>query len=69
MDINREFGKKVYKLRIANNLTQVELAEETGLSRKYIQILESKKPKSPTLVTIKKLSGAFKLQPWQMLLP
>ena len=58
-NINTRFGKRLKDLRNKNKITQEELACLADLEYKYIQRLESKKPSSPTLNTLQKLTKAF----------
>ncbi len=60
-DINIGFGKHLRELRKKKKITQEELAYLADLEYKYIQRLESKKPSSPTLNTLKKLAKAFNI--------
>jgi transcriptional regulator with XRE-family HTH domain len=60
-NINIEFGRHLKNLRNKKKLTQEELAYLAELEYKYIQRLESKKPSSPTLNTLAKLSKAFNI--------
>jgi len=67
MDICRKFGLQLYKLRNERNLTQNQLASKAGISVKYLQNLESKRPKTPSLVTLKKLADALQIELWKLL--
>ena len=58
-NINIGFGNHLKALRRKKNLTQEKLADLAGLEYKYIQRLEGKKPSSPTLNSLEKLSKAF----------
>lgn len=60
-DIVIKFSKKLRELRLENGLTQEKLAELSGISYKNIQYLESKDPTCPSLITLDKLSKAFKI--------
>ena len=60
-NINIKFGKHLKDLRKKKKVTQEELAHLADLEYKYIQRLESKKPSSPTLNTLEKLSKAFNI--------
>lgn len=55
------FGQRVTKLRIQNGWSQVELAQQSGLSKSYIQKIESRRPPDMTVDTIAKLASAFKM--------
>lgn len=50
---------KVKEIRIASNLTQVELAEKAGVSRSIIASLESGAREVVTSRTMKKISDAL----------
>jgi len=60
-NINIAFGNRLRELRKKKKITQEELAYMADLEYKYIQRLESKKPSSPTLNTLKKLAKAFNI--------
>ena len=60
-NINTRFGKHLKNLRKKKKITQEQLAYLADLEYKYIQRLESKKPSSPTLNTLEKLSKAFNI--------
>lgn len=42
-------------------LTQNQLSEKSGVSVKYLQNLESAKPKRPTLETLEKIATALEI--------
>lgn len=52
------FGKTIRKLRIDNEISQIELARRAGLSSPYVGILE-RGERSPSLVTVVKLAKAL----------
>ena len=58
-NINIRLGNHLRILRRKNKLTQEKLADLADLEYKYIQRLEGKKPSSPTLNSLEKLSKAF----------
>ena len=58
-NINIGFGNHLRTLRRKKKLTQEKLADLADLEYKYIQRLEGKKPSSPTLNSLEKLSKAF----------
>jgi len=60
-NINISFGNRLRELRKKKKITQEKLAYLADLEYKYIQRLESKKPSSPTLNTLKKLTKAFNI--------
>ena len=66
-DVRHQLGRQIIRLRIKNNLTQEALAERAGISTKYLQNLEGKRPKKATVVTLEKLAKAFKIPIWKLL--
>lgn len=60
------FCKNLKYYRIANNLTQAQLAEKVNLSDKYMSDLERNKF-SPSLDTIDSLSKIFNIKPYLLL--
>lgn len=58
MDIKKEFGKKLKKLRLEKKLTQEKLTELSGLDRVYISEIECGK-KNISLEKIYALSIAL----------
>jgi transcriptional regulator with XRE-family HTH domain len=59
-------SNKTFK-EIKYNLTQEALAEKSGISTKYLQNLESKKPKIASIVTLEKLAKGFGMPLWKLL--
>lgn len=59
-------NKKIKIARIMADKTQMELAEETGLSRDYISSLERGITKNPSLEIMKKLSKALGVSPMEL---
>ena len=53
------------KIRINKKLTQIRLAEISGVSQSYISEIETFL-KSPTLETIEKLANALKVHPFEL---
>ncbi len=53
-------------LREEHKLTQDKLAQKAGISLYYLQLLEGKKPKNPSLLVLEKLSKAFEMPVWQL---
>ena len=58
-NLNIRFGKHLKTLRRKKKHTQEKLAGLADLEYKYIQRLEGKKPSSPTLNSLEKISKAF----------
>ena len=68
--LDKKYGRAGAILRGARakeGLTQEELAGRSGVSVKYIQMLEGKDPNAPTLVKLKELADGFGLQVWKLL--
>lgn len=55
---NREFARRLRQFRQRAGFTQEKLAEQSGLSRNYIGLLETKK-REPSLSSLLSLSGAL----------
>lgn len=55
------FGAKLKKHRVATGLTQGQLAEISGVSRKQISDFEMEIQKNPKAETLSKLANAFKI--------
>jgi transcriptional regulator with XRE-family HTH domain len=54
----REFGQRVYRLRMEKKWTQVMCADRVGISLRNLRMIESYLS-SPTLETVEKLAAAF----------
>jgi transcriptional regulator with XRE-family HTH domain len=65
MDV-RDFGQKVYRLRMARNWTQVKCATRAQISIGTLQMIEAYKVR-PTVDTVRKLAVAFRCS-WDDLL-
>lgn len=52
-------NRKLKIYRVIADKTQIQLAEETGISKDYISALERGKTKNPSLDIMKKLSKAL----------
>ena len=61
--IRLQFARRLQEERKKAGLTQEEVAEYIGLSVRYYQMLESKKPTAVKIDTIDKLAKAFKISP------
>ena len=62
-----QLSNQIRRLRIKHHLTQEALAEKAGISTKYLQNLESKKPKLASIVTLEKLAKGFGIPLWKLL--
>ena len=60
-NVKLRFGKRVRELRIKHGWIQVELARQAGISRSYLQKIESQNPPDVTLDVIAKLARGFGL--------
>ena len=59
-------GKRIVQLRRKQGLTQEELAERAGISYKYLQMLEGKKPHKASVVILERLAKGFKIPLWKL---
>jgi len=66
-DICYSLGKRIVALRRKYNLTQEELAERSGISYKYVQMLEGRKPNKASIVVLDRLAKGFKIPLWKLL--
>jgi transcriptional regulator with XRE-family HTH domain len=64
--ITLKVQKRLRALREERKLTQEKLAQKAGISLYYLQLLEGKKPKNPSLLVLEKLSKAFDMQVWEL---
>ncbi len=62
-----EFARKLRQERTQSGLTQERMAELIGVSARYYQMLESKKPGAVTIDTIEKLAKVLKIPAWKLL--
>jgi len=62
-----QLSSQIRTLRIKYNLTQEALAEKSGISTKYLQNLEGKKPKVASILTLEKLAKGFNIPLWKLL--
>jgi transcriptional regulator with XRE-family HTH domain len=58
-NLQREFGRLIRRRREAAGLTQETLADEAGLHRTYISLLE-RGQRAPTIEVLRRLAKAFK---------
>jgi len=59
-------GQRIKKIRKAKNITQVELAVETGLSPSYIASIEQS-VRMPSLKTLNKIAKSLNIKPNELL--
>jgi len=62
-----KLGKRIRSLRNEYGLTQEELAANSGISTKYLQNLEGKRPKTASIITLEKLTKGFGIPIWKLL--
>ena len=62
-----QLGRQLRLLRGKYDLTQDELAARAGLSSKYLQNLEGKRPKNASIMTLQKIADAFGIPLWKLL--
>ena len=65
--IRLQLARKLKQERLRAKLTQEELAELIGVSTRFYQMLESKKPTAVPVDTIEKLAKALKITPSKLL--
>jgi transcriptional regulator with XRE-family HTH domain len=63
---SREFGQRVYRLRMKKKWTQAICADRAGISIRNIRMIESYQA-SPTLATVQELATTFRCT-WEDLL-
>ncbi|MCB9808166.1 helix-turn-helix transcriptional regulator [Candidatus Peribacteria bacterium] len=66
-DIRLRLGEHIRSLRAKHDLTQEELARRAAISTNYLQNLESRNPKTASVLTLEKLAKGFGVPVWQML--
>jgi transcriptional regulator with XRE-family HTH domain len=57
---SRDFGQRVYRLRMAKKWTQEVCSARAGISCRTLQMIEAYRLKQPTVETTRKLAVAFK---------
>ncbi len=65
-DIQRRFGQRVRELRLEKELTQEDLAFESGMDRTYINSIEQGR-RNVSLVNIVRIAEALKIEPGELL--
>jgi transcriptional regulator with XRE-family HTH domain len=65
---SRQFGERVRELREARQKSQEQLADDAGLHRTHISLIERGR-RSVRLETIERLAVALRVQPAEMMPP
>ena len=65
-ELREKFAKNLKFFREKAGLTQVELAEELGISPRYVQQLEGKNVPNVRLNTVEQISKALNIKPDQL---
>ena len=68
MDIRRQVGLNVKRIRKEHDWSQEEFAFETGLHRTYVSGIE-RGIRNPTVTVIARLANALGVQPFDLLKP
>lgn len=66
MDLRRQLGLNVERLRRSLGLSQEELAFEAKIHRTYVSSVE-RGVRNPTVTVIARLAGALKVEPVELL--
>ena len=66
--IRKTFAKNLKRLREDKHMSQMDLADITGLSHNFINEIENEK-KWPSVETIAKLVKALSVEPYRLFLP
>ncbi|MDD4319561.1 MAG: helix-turn-helix transcriptional regulator [Candidatus Peribacteraceae bacterium] len=66
-DLQIQLRDRLKQLRKRYQLTQEELARKAGLSLYYVQLLEGKKPKNPTLLVLEKIAKVYNIPVWKLI--
>ena len=66
MDIRRQLGRNLQRLRQEKGWSQEELAEEAGLHRTYVSGVE-RGVRNPTVLIVAKLADALGVSPGELL--
>jgi transcriptional regulator with XRE-family HTH domain len=65
MDIRQQFAANVKRLRKVKNLSQEQLAFETGIHRTYISGVE-RSIRNPTIVIVDRIANALGVEPMEL---
>lgn len=65
--VRQQFGKHLRMLRTQAGLTQFDVASKAKISVQYLQNLEGKRPKNPSLETICSLAKALDVPSWRLM--
>lgn len=68
LNVGEVFGKRLRELRLKRKLTQVQVAEQSGMMQNHISELEHGE-RMPSLVTLLKLAAAIGCKPTDLLTP
>ena len=68
MDIRKQVGANLKKIRAEHSWSQEEFAFKVGLHRTYISGIE-RGIRNPTVTVIAKLAKALKVKPYELLKP
>jgi transcriptional regulator with XRE-family HTH domain len=66
MGLRTIFARNLKARRLERGLSQEELAQEAGLDRSYVSLLENERY-SVSLDTLEKLAGVLKVEPVELL--
>jgi transcriptional regulator with XRE-family HTH domain len=67
MDIRKQVGVNVKRIRIEKNWSQEHFAFETGLHRTYVSGIE-RGIRNPTVTIISRMAEALGVEPYELLL-
>lgn len=67
MDICKNFGANVRRIRRAKDITQEDLADAADIHRTYLSALERDGNKNPTLKVISRIADALEVSPGSLL--
>jgi len=61
--------RRLKELRKIHHVTQEEFSEQTGISYKYYQAIETGVKKELRISTLERLANAYGIEVWQLLAP